>query len=65
MMQVKQKQPQPKEPTSLFTPCGKYINVGYFCLVTCKKVVFGSPDYFDYLTTKSDVPDSGILAGFK
>jgi len=49
----------------LFTPCGKYINVGYFCLVTCKKVVFGSPDYFDYLTTKSDVPDSGILAGFK
>jgi len=43
MLQVKQKQAfEAIETTSLFTPCGKFIKVSNFCLVTCNKIVFSS-----------------------
>jgi len=69
-MQLKQRSTQTVqqanlEPTSLFTPCGKFVKVANFSLVACKKVVFSSQEYFEYMTVKSSQPNSGVFAGYR
>ena len=65
MLQVKQKQVNEQQMTSLFTQCGKFVKVSHFCLVTCKKIVFPSSAYLAFLTGDGSPGATNILAGFK